>query len=77
MSIGDAYKVEIKPGVIVDVYDVLFAFRVTNPAIAHCIKKLLCPGRRHQKTKRQDLLEAEVALTRAIDLEDQNEHQRA
>ena len=75
--IGDAYKKEIKPGVVVDVYDVLLAFEVTNPALAHCIKKLLCPGRRHQKTKRQDLLEAEVALTRAIELEDQNEHQGA
>jgi len=77
MSIGSAYKKEIKPGVIVDVYDVLVAFEVTNPAIAHCIKKLLCPGRRHQKTKQQDLLEAKVALTRGIELEEQNEHKGA
>lgn len=75
MSIGDAYKKEIKPGIIVDIYDVLVAFEVTNPALQHCIKKLLCPGRRHQKTKRQDLLEAEVALKRAIELEENsNEH---
>ena len=71
MDIGSAYKKEIKPGTVVDVYDVLFAFEVTNPAIAHAVKKLLCPGQRHQKTKRQDLLEAQVALNRAIELEEQ------
>lgn len=76
MEIGSPYKKEIKPGVVVDVYDVIVAFEVTNPAIAHCVKKLLCPGRRHLKTKRQDLLEAEVALTRAIELEEQSEYQR-
>ena len=64
------YLREIKPGVMVDVYDVLVAFGVTNPAIAHALKKLLCPGQRGQKSRRQDLLEAGVALQRAIELED-------
>lgn len=62
------YLREIKPGVFVDVYDVLVAFGVTNPAIAHALKKLLCPGQRGQKSLRQDLLEAGVALQRAIDI---------
>jgi hypothetical protein len=64
------YLREIKPGVEVDVYDVLAAFRVTNPAVAHAIKKMLCPGQRGHKSPRQDLLEAQVALARAIELED-------
>jgi hypothetical protein len=68
---GSNYKKEIKPGVEIDVYDVLVAFNVTNPAIAHAIKKLLCPGRRGQKSKRHDLVEAQVALARAIEIEDQ------
>lgn len=63
------YHREIKPGVEVDVYDILCAFDVANPAIAHAIKKLLCPGTRGHKSRRQDLLEAQIALARAIELE--------
>jgi hypothetical protein len=63
------YLRKIKPGVEVDVYDVLAAFHVTNPATAHAIKKLLCAGQRGHKSLRQDLLEAKVAIERAIDLD--------
>ena len=31
---------------VVDVYDVLMVFNVTNPATQHAIKKLLMPGSR-------------------------------
>jgi hypothetical protein len=54
---------------VVDVYDVLTAFNVTNPATAHAIKKLLCPGLRGHKDKATDLIEALQSLERAIDLE--------
>ena len=53
----------------VDVYDILNAFNVTCPAIQHAIKKLLMPGNRGHKTKRQDLEEALDSINRAIDLE--------
>ena len=36
----------------IDVYDVLHAWNVTNPAIQHAIKKLLQPGARGTKSKR-------------------------
>ena len=36
-------------GVTVDVYDVLKAFEVTNPALQHLIKKALCAGLRGHK----------------------------
>ena len=36
---------------MVDVYDVLMAFNVTNPATQHAIKKLLMPGNRGHKDK--------------------------
>lgn len=49
-----------------DVYDVLDAFNVTNPALAHAIKKMLMPGIRHAKTAVQDLYEARQSLDRAI-----------
>lgn len=51
----------------VDVYDVLRAFAVTDPAIQHAIKKLLCTGIRGHKDSRQDLEEAVQSIERALD----------
>lgn len=56
-------------GIPVDVYDVLQAFSVTNPATQHAIKKLLCPGLCGHKDKMQDLTEALKSIERAIELE--------
>ena len=56
-------------GVTIDVYDVLKAFEVTNPALQHLIKKALCAGLRGHKDKEQDLLEVLASAKRAIDLE--------
>lgn len=55
-----------------DVYDVLRAFEVTDPAIAHAVKKLLAPGKRiGGKEMIQDLREAVWSLNTAIEaLED-------
>jgi hypothetical protein len=52
----------------VDVYDVLRAFAVTDPAIQHAIKKLLCTGIRGHKDSRQDLEEAIQSIERALDV---------
>jgi hypothetical protein len=52
----------------VDVYDVLRAFNVTDPAIQHAIKKLLCTGIRGHKNSRQDLEEAIQSIERALDV---------
>ena len=51
-----------------DVYDVLVAFRVTCPATAHAVKKMLCAGQRGHKDRATDLREAIDALERAITL---------
>jgi hypothetical protein len=51
--------------VIIDVYDVLDAFDVSNPATAHAIKKLLCTGSRGAKDWETDLQEAIDSLERA------------
>lgn len=56
----------------IDVYDVLTAFNVTNPATAHAIKKLLMPGNRGHKSTEQDLKEALDSIDRAIEIEVQN-----
>jgi hypothetical protein len=62
------YHVQIK-GQWVDVYDILTAYSVTNPADAHAIKKMLCPGQRGAKDGIQDRREAIASLERAIELE--------
>jgi hypothetical protein len=57
------YHVEIAPGAWVDVYDVLLAWGVTNPAYQHLIKKALKPGNRGHKdlmTDAQDIIDSAV-----------------
>ena len=57
---------------VVDVYDVLMAFNVTNPATQHAIKKLLMPVNRGHKDKLTDLKEAYQSIARAIELESED-----
>lgn len=63
------YQREIKPGVWVDVYDVLAAWAVDNPALQHLIKKALQPGERGHKTREQDLADITASAIRAQELE--------
>ena len=62
---SNKYKVKLRNEVALDVYDVLDAFDVQNPAIQHAIKKLLCTGNRGYKDFSQDLEEAIQSLERA------------
>ncbi len=48
----------------VDVYRVLRLFEVTDPNIAHAVKKLLAPGNRGAKDRSKDIREAIVTLER-------------
>ena len=63
------YLREIKPGVFVDVYDVLMAWSVTNPALQHLIKKALQAGERGHKSREQDLQDIIDSAIRAKELE--------
>jgi hypothetical protein len=54
-------------GVTVDVYDVLDAYGVENPAVAHAVKKMLMAGQRGYKDFQQDIQEAIDSLERAKD----------
>lgn len=65
------YKRKV-PSTEIDVYDILKAFNVVNPATQHAIKKLLCAGDRGYKDKVQDLKEALASIERAIELEGDN-----
>lgn len=56
-------------GVSVDVYDVLMAWEVANPALQHLIKKALQCGQRGHKDKQQDLKDIIDSAIRAKELE--------
>ena len=56
--------------IIADVYSILKAFDVKNPATQHAIKKLLASGQRGYKDIIQDLEEAKDSILRAIELEE-------
>lgn len=62
------YHREIKPGVKVDVYDVLQAWRVDNPALQHLIKKALQAGQRGHKSRDEDLADIVASAIRAREL---------
>ena len=68
-DVRSKYHVEIKQGVWIDVYDVLSAFNVTNPALQHLIKKALKPGDRGHKDKVTDLRDIVQSAQRALELE--------
>lgn len=63
------YLREIKPGIFVDVYDVIMAWNVSNPALQHLIKKALQPGERGHKSREQDLQDIIDSAIRAKELE--------
>lgn len=71
-AIAEKYDKYNRPckGVTIDVYDVLVAFNVTNPALQHLIKKALAVGQRGHKDKNEDLNDILASAKRAIELEE-------
>ena len=65
VSSPSKYNRELRCGKTLDVYDVLDAFRVENPAIQHALKKMLCTGSRGHKNYQEDIQEAIDSLERA------------
>lgn len=59
--------------VVVDVYDVLTAWEVQNPALQHLIKKALQPGARGHKDLVSDLKDIIASAQRALELEQAKE----
>jgi hypothetical protein len=58
----------------IDIYRVLSLFNVTDPALAHAIKKLVVPGMRGGgKTTRKDIEEARDTLARKLEMLDEDE----
>jgi len=67
-NLKSKYHRQIKPGVFVDVYDVLNAWGVQNPALQHLIKKALQPGERGHKDLQTDLNDIIASAKRAKEL---------
>lgn len=63
------YTKEIKPGVVVDVYDVLRAWEVQNPALMTMIRKALQVGNPGHKSKVEDMDDIIACAVRAKELE--------
>lgn len=66
---NNKYLREIKPNIFVDVYSVLKAWNVTNPALQHLIKKALQAGNRGHKDLETDLQDIIDSAIRAKQLE--------
>lgn len=62
------YSREIKPGVFVDVYDVLRAFQVADGALAHLVKKALAVGQRGHKDALEDYEDIVKSAERALEI---------
>lgn len=58
---------------VIDVYRVLELFDVTDPCIAHAIKKLLAAGKRGAKSAYVDVDEAIATLTRHQEMQKEND----
>lgn len=56
-----------------DVYDVLEAWKTTNPALQHLIKKALQPGERGHKSLVEDLKDIIASAQRALEIEQSKE----
>lgn len=62
------YMREVKPGVWIDVYDVLRAFNVTDPCLQHMLKKCLAAGGRGHKSTKEDLQDILASAQRAVEM---------
>ena len=66
VTLADGTVIEVE--VEIDVYDVLDAWQVQNPALQHLIKKALQPGARGHKSREQDLDDILASAVRAKEL---------
>lgn len=66
----EIYGADSDQSVIVDVYEVCEAFGVTNSAMSHAIKKMLCTGQRGHKDLLTDLYDIRDSINRAIAIEE-------
>ncbi len=71
-SVFPHYYKDVRHLEFVDVYRVLSLYEVTDPAIAHAIKKLLVSGGRGAKDQETDIAEAIASLKRWQAMQEEN-----
>lgn len=67
ITLPDGRKEVMRVEVQVDIYDVINAWNLTDPALQHALKKLIQPGERGHKTPAQDLKEAIYSIERCLE----------
>lgn len=67
ITLPDGRKEVMRVYVKVDIYDVINAWDITDPALQHALKKLIQPGERGGKTFAQDLKEAIYSIERCLE----------
>lgn len=65
------YMREVKPGVWVDVYDVIRAWKVEDPCLQHLLKKALASGQRGHKDLKEDLNDILASAKRAVEMHEE------
>lgn len=70
-KMGNKYLRKIRSE-YVDVYDILKAWNVTNPALQHLLKKALQAGDRGHKTLLEDLDDIIISANRAKELAEED-----
>ena len=68
---GKHYRFSYK-GVKLDPYRIADIYGITDHAVFQAIKKLLAAGKRGNKDFRQDLIEARDAITRRLEMLDED-----
>ena len=71
------YKKDVLHLEIIDVYRVCDLFEVTDQAVGHAVKKLLCAGIRGHKDFRKDIQEAFDALERKLEMMEEDQQKNA
>jgi hypothetical protein len=69
--VRNKYMREVKPGVWVDVYDVIRAWKVEDPCLQHLLKKALASGQRGHKDLKEDLDDILASAKRAVEMHEE------
>lgn len=66
---NNPYIVDVSKYNKLDIYRILKLYNVCDPCLQHCIKKLLCAGKRGVKNQTQDINEAMQSLQRFLEMQ--------
>lgn len=62
------YQKDVSSRTIIDIYDIAKLYEVTDHCEFHALKKILCAGKRGDKSYRKDIEEAIDSLQRRLEM---------